>query len=530
MLTPRKAFIERVLRTQPHLLISLLLIAATLVVFWQVTGHGLLAYDDDVYITDNLCVQDGLTRDAIQWAFVTRLNANWHPLTWISHMVDYELYELDPLGHHLTSLLLHMANVVFLFLVLRRMTKSLWKSGFVAALFAIHPLHVESVAWVSERKDVLSTLFWIFTMWAYIRYTERPILSRQLLVVAVFALGLMAKPMLVTLPFVLLLLDYWPLRRLKQAGAKARDLALSAFDLVWEKIPLFALAVASSIVTYQAQQTGGTVAAFDKLPFSVRAANALVAYVGYIGKMIWPRGLCALYPHREGGLPEWQVIGAGLLLVCVTVFVILMGRRRPYLAVGWLWYVGTLVPVIGLVQVGEQAMADRYTYVPLIGLFIMIAWGIPDVLGRGDAETRRRGDVAVPAEGFRDRVVLPAVAAAVIGAFMVCSWIQVGYWQDDLSLFRHATEVTKDNYIAHANVGTALASRGRTEQASEEFREAIRIQPDAPKPHYNLAVMLYQMGEYSEAWKELHLCEEYGLAPIPDFIELLSEQMPDPGD
>ena len=338
-------------------IICLLLIAATLSVFLQVQNHDFVNIDDPHYVSDNPYVKNGLSRDSIIWAITSTHAANWHPLTWLSHMLDYQLFGMNPGGHHVTSVLLHVANSVLLFLLLSRMTGALWRSAFVAALFALHPLHVESVAWVSERKDVLSTFFWMSTMWMYLLYVERQRLSRYILVFFSFALGLMAKPMLVTLPFVLLLLDYWPLERfrLSQPSEDILETTQATKEqsgpfprLFLEKIPFFALATASSIVTFIVQRSAGALMV-DVFPFKIRLANALVSYVSYMGKMIWPRGLAVFYLHPGKSLPGWHAVGAGLFLVCLSVAVMRAARRHPYLAVGWLWYLGTLVPVIGLV-------------------------------------------------------------------------------------------------------------------------------------------------------------------------------------
>ncbi len=374
-----------------EILICLFLVLATLTVYWQVGNYEFVNFDDDKYIIENFHVQKGLTRDSVIWAFTATHVSNWHPLTWLSHMLDFQLYGLNPSGHHLTNVFFHLVNTLLLFLVLKLMTGALWRSGLVAALFAVHPLHVESVVWVAERKDVLSTLFWMLTLWAYLGYTKRPGVKRYLVILLAFALGLMAKPMLVTLPFVLLLLDYWPLKRIElgqsaiglpaasQPSTIANKPGAQAFRLLLEKTPMFVLAAVSSVVTFIVQKSGGAVGALETYPFKIRMANALLSYVIYLKKMIWPQNLAVFYPHPGQSLPMWQAAGAGLLLVVVSIAVIRAGRRYPYLPVGWLWYVGTLVPVIGLVQVGDQAMADRYTYVSLIGLFIVVAWGVPDV-------------------------------------------------------------------------------------------------------------------------------------------------------
>jgi hypothetical protein len=385
--------------------IYLLLTVITLIAFWQLNQSDFINFDDPEYVTENVYIQHGITMEAMRWAFTTGYVANWHPLTWMSHMLDVQLFGLRPRWHHLTNLLFHIANTLLLFFVLHRMTKAVWKSAFVAALFALHPLHVESVAWVAERKDVLSTFFWMLTMGVYVHYAEHPRLRSYLPVITFFALGLMAKPMLVTLPFVLLLLDYWPLQhfevtcvqefctgvnkfvpankrngkstvvRTVQAMMKEQKPAdhkyqwASIRPLLLEKTPLFGLAALSSIATFIAQQKGGAV---KGATLGVRVSNAFVSYIIYFGKTVWPSGLAVYYPH-PGLRPPREVAGAVLLLVAVTSTVILTAKISPYLAVGWLWFAGTLVPVIGIVQVGTQAMADRYTYIPLIGLFIMAA-------------------------------------------------------------------------------------------------------------------------------------------------------------
>ena len=376
------------LRSHAVLLIVILLVAITLAVYLPILRHDFTNFDDDSYITENRHIQSGITKDSIIWAFTSSYASNWHPLTWISHMLDYRLFGPKPMGHHAVNLLFHTLNTLLLLFILKRMTKSVWKSAFVAALFAIHPLHVESVAWAAERKDVLSTFFWMLTMWAYVVYAERPRLKWYFVAVLFFGLGLMSKPTLVTLPFVLLLLDYWPLGRF--AGDQKKG---PGWRLILEKMPLFAMSAASSVITYYAQQSSKAVISIDRLPLTIRAANALVAYVTYIGKMFWPRNLAIFYPHPGNTIPEWQVVGAFVLLACVTILALGLGRRYPYLPVGWLWYLGTLGPMIGLVQVGEQAVADRYTYLSYIGLFIMLAWGIPDLLRRvGERESGRQGE------------------------------------------------------------------------------------------------------------------------------------------
>ena len=473
-------------------LICLFLILATAAVFWQVRNHEFISLDDPEYVTENRQVQNGVTLNGVIWAFTTTHVANWHPLTWLSHMLDYQLYGLNPKGHHLTNVFLHLLNTLLLFFILQRMTGALWRSGFVAALFALHPLHVESVAWVAERKDVLSTLFWLLTMWGYIWYVERPRLSRYLLTLLAFTLGLMTKPMLVTLPCVLLLLDYWPLKRfqLSQSGGDiletagtSEDQGASFLRLLLEKTPFLALSAISSMVTFLVQKSGGAVSAFDVYPVKIRIANALVSYFSYIGQMVWPRGLAVFYPHPGTSLPLWHAVGAGFLLVCISIAVVRAARRHPYLAVGWLWYLGTLVPVIGLVQVGAQAMADRYTYVPLVGLFVMIAWSIPDFLA---------------ANHYR-KIVLSLAVGTVLLALTVCSWLQVQNWKNNLALFKHALNVTENNYVAHDSLGNALAQQGKVEEAIDHYYQALKIKPNSANFHNNLGVALLEKRRVKEA-------------------------------
>lgn len=459
-------------------LISFFLAVMTLAFFWQVGGFEFVNYDDDLYVTENLHLQKGFSPEGLRWAFTTTEAANWHPVTWLSLMLDERLFGRNPSGYHLTSLLFHILNTLLLFRALRRMTGDLWPSAFVAALFALHPLHVESVAWVAERKDVLSAFFWMLTMISYLRYTERPATGRYLLVLLVFAIGLMAKPMLVTLPFVLLLLDVWPLGRLNLEALKQRG-----WLLVGEKIPLLALTLASSVITFLAQQSGGAVSSIERLPFSLRLENALVSYVRYIGKMLWPAKLAPFYPQIENGHPFWQTAGAALFLAAISILVFQMRRARPFLAVGWLWYLGTLVPVIGIVQVGAQAIADRYTYIPLIGLFIMIAWGVPPLLANRPFQ----------------KAVLGFSAVVLLSSLAILSWRQAGYWRNSLTLFNHALRATSRNYVAHVNLGTALEKNGNLDEAIVQYTKALQIQPLLDRAHSNLGAALNKKGEFSEA-------------------------------
>jgi hypothetical protein len=413
----------------PAILICAGLVLATIVAYEPVRYNGFINFDDDVYVTENANIKNGFTKQSTAWAFTTQRASNWHPLTWLSHILDYQFFGLNPLGHHFTSVAIHIINSLLLFYVLKKMTQhyfektngeqnadsyitqkpsekmlllpqnsaGLWPSAFVAFLFALHPLHVESVAWVSERKDVLSTFFGFLTILAYVQYTRRPSVLRYTPVVILMTLGLMAKPMLVTLPFVLLLLDYWPLKR----PVKLR--------LLLEKVPLFVLSVVSSVIKYTVQKAGGAVTQAEILPLGERVSNALVSYISYIGKMIYPAGLAVLYPHPQAGLAFWKVVSAAVLLVVITLWTIYDARRRMYLLIGWLWYLGTLVPVIGIVQVGHQAMADRYTYLPAVGIFIMVAWFTAELLGKTRAS----------------RIVLTAFSVLILAALLICTRIQI---------------------------------------------------------------------------------------------------------
>ncbi len=475
--------------------IWLILITAVLLVYWQVGDHEFINYDDNAYITDNAQVQKGLTSKGIIWAFTTSHTGNWHPLTWISHMLDCELYGLNPKGHHLTNVLFHMANAILLFVVLRWMTGAIWRSGLVAALFALHPLHVESVAWAAERKDVLSTFFWMLTMVAYVHYVNRPGGKRYLLVLITFSLGLMAKPMLVTLPFVLLLLDYWPLNRFnpRAVPGSVEDQPLGfrssgddkspILKAVMEKTPLFLMSLFSCVVTVMAQQEAGAISTLEIVPFKLRIANGLVSVVAYMGKMIWPQDLAVFYPHPVSDLQIWKPVVAGLFLLILSTVALWVAQRCRYVLVGWLWYLGTLVPVIGLVQVGEQAMADRYTYVPLIGLFIVVVWGFADLV-----------------KGWRSRRWVVSVSAAVmVLALMAGSWLQVAHWKNSVRLFKHALDATSNNYVAHYTLGNALALQGNLTGSVSHYNKALQIHPNFAEAHNNLGNALALQGNLTGA-------------------------------
>ena len=458
----------------------------TLAVFWQVRDYPFIPYDDDRYIAGNPFVSAGLTRSGVFWAFTTSYMGNWHPLTWLSHMADVQLFGISAGWHHLVNVCFHGANSVLLFLVLWRMTKGFWESAFVASLFAVHPIHVESVAWVAERKDVLSTFFWMLTLWSYAGYVERKSAASYVLTIGFFLLGLLSKPMVVTLPFVLLLLDYWPLRRIRASAGSARRGWGEYYQLAREKVPFFLLSIGSCAVTFAVQKAGGAVSSTRGIPLGFRVANAAVSYVEYLGKTFWPGSLAVFYPHPWGtrtDIPAMKIAGAVLLLGALTTLSIRWASRIPCLITGWFWYLGTLVPVIGLVQVGTQAMADRYTYIPLIGLFIMIAWGVPQAL-----------------EGWRLRkVALGAAAIGVVMVLLVSARQQTSYWRGGIQLFEHALEVTSDNWVAHFCLGAALTGEGRIEESAVHYREALRIKPDYFEARYNLANALKKQGKIEEA-------------------------------
>jgi len=444
--------------------VSLSLLALTVIVYFQVHDFEFVNFDDRETIVGNTHIRDGLTLAGLAWAFTTSYAANWFPVTWISHMLDFQLFGLDSGWHHLTNVLIHAASTLLLFALVRRMTRKLWESAFVAFVFALHPLHVESVAWVSERKDVLSAFFWFLTTWLYLDYVDRPNPQRYLLALGAFCLGLMSKQMLVTLPFTLLLLDYWPLRRTK------------ATRLVMEKLPYFALSAAASLIAFKVQHQAGAVLSVDSIPLATRAANALISYVAYLVQFFWPSGLAVFYPYPPS-LPAWQIAGSALILAVISALAI----RRPYLTVGWLWYLGTLVPVIGLVQVGEQARADRYTYIPMIGISIMLAWGIAEIMER------------------RASFALGVVSVSVCLAWLAITWTQIQYWRNSVTLFDHAIATTENNFIAHLNLGVVLAEQGHTQEALRHLYASVEEKPDHNDGHDTLGAVLGQMGRTDEA-------------------------------
>ncbi len=490
--------------------ISLLLAGTTFAVYAQVCRYGFVQYDDREYVTENRQVKAGWTIAGVEWAFSGAHAGNWHPLTWLSHMTDCQLFGLNAGAHHCTSLLLHIVNTLLLFSVLLKMTGALWRSAFVATVFALHPLHVESVAWIAERKDVLSTLFGFLTLLGYVRYVEKPATSRYLISFFCFALALMAKPMMVTIPFVLLLLDFWPLRRAtfdptaaiqpnKRKKQRSADVRLrSAGYLIREKLPFFALAAASSVITILAQNAGGAVVSTQKLPVVTRLANALLSYVRYLGKIIWPEWLAVFYPYPRV-FSTWEVGAAVFLLVGISVAVVLLARRLPYLVVGWFWFIGTLVPVIGIVQVGLQSMADRYTYVPMIGILIIVAWGAPELVS-----------------GWRwGRTATLIVVPLLLVVFSVQTWNQVQSWRDTVTLFGHAQETVGNNFLALNGMGSVLADRGDYSGALPYYEEATKINPAYAQARSNLGIALFKLGKVEEAMK----CYREALRLSPDYSE-----------
>jgi tetratricopeptide (TPR) repeat protein len=520
------------------LIICLSLVLLTIIIFSPIKDCGFINFDDDIYLYENAHLQSWLNWKSIGHAFSFYFS-NWHPLTWLSWMLDYSIFGLNPFGYHLVNLLLHIFNTVLLFLILWRMTGALWPSAFVAALFAIHPLHVESVAWISERKDVLSIFFWMLTLGAYSYYVEHREWKIYVLVILFFALGLMSKSMLVTLPFVLLLLDFWPLWRFSEtrpslqipaaeikqevsakkkksrkkdaekaaASIKASEIVKPAvpefkwsliYPLLLEKVPLFVLAILSSIVTYVAQQKGGAVRSVEALSPVDRIGNAFVSYIAYIFKMILPVNLAVFYPH-PGNVVWWQVLGAIVVLLAITVFVAWRIKKSPYLATGWFWYLGTLVPVIGVVQVGAQAMADRYTYIPLIGLFIMVAWGIAEISQKWN---------------YR-REILVSLSALIIFILSILTWKQVGYWQNSITLYDHTLKVTENNGLIHNNRGFAYYVLGDYRQAVADYSSAITIKPDYVTAYHNRGIAYGALGDHRRAIADFN----YAINLKPDYSE-----------
>lgn len=463
-----------------YIFFALLIFLITIAIYGQVYRHEFVSYDDDLYVTKNAVVQQGITFHGIFWAFSGSHIGNYHPLTWLSHMLDVHWFGLNSGIHHLVNVLIHAVNGILIFLLFQKMTANKWPSLLIALLFVIHPVHVESVAWISERKDLLSTFFWLLTMRVYINYTVKRGTIRYLLVILFFLMGLLCKAMLVTLPFVLLLIDYWPLKRfyMKKEPSVGRQNVLL---LIIEKVPLFLFSFGFSLVAFLSQRSGGGVISKAIYPLGTRLANAFVSYMMYISKMVWPSDLAVFYPH-PGTVQIWQTIAAAALLAVITFLSFAHARKRPWYLIGWLWYLGTLVPVIGFVQIGNQAMADRYSYVPLIGLFIMVAWGMEELW------TKRR----------LKRVMITCLISVLL-IYAAIAWNQVGYWKNSQSLYKHALSVTKDNYLAHNNLGMVFYNQGRLKKALPHFREALRFKPQYIQANNNMGMALIRIGYPAKA-------------------------------
>ena len=486
-------------------LISVVLILLPLLVYWQVQSFEFIDLDDPRNITENPTVRAGLSKQGFVWAFSFNDIGYWHPLTWLAHMLDCQLYGLHPKGHHLNNLLLHIASTILLFLSLNSMTGQTWKSAAVAAAFSLHPLNVESVAWVASRKGVLSTFFWMLAIWSYARYAKSPRVGTYVMVIIAFAFGLLSKPVVVTLPFALLLLDYWPLARLRigepstfneipifSDGTPKRA---SILHLVAEKIPLFALSAVTVYITYHSSLQKGLIIARENLPLSLRIENAVVSYIKYLIKMVWPADLAIFYPFPQE-FPFWQITGAASLLIGITCFVFWNRRRAPYLVLGWFWYLGTLVPVSGLLQQGLwPALADRFAYIPLVGIFVMIVWSLESFL--------------------KLRLHLKPVAIAgatlIYSMLMAVTWLQADYWQDSVHLFQRALAVTRDNHLAHYALGQTLQKSGDLDGALYHFSRALQIMPENAQFHDALGAVLMEQGKPEEAI--VHLSKAVELVP-----------------
>jgi tetratricopeptide (TPR) repeat protein len=486
----------------PTAVACLLLIAANVAVFAPVLSFDFIQYDDPLYVMTNPHIRNGITSDGIRWVFTHEHGGSWHPLTGLSHMLDCELFGLRPAGHHLTSIVLHTVNSLLLFGLLRAATGATWRSAIVALLFAVHPLHVEPVAWVSGRKDVLSTCFAFLSLWAYIAYGRRGTARRYALALVLFALALMAKPMLVTLPVVFLLLDYWPLGRFA-AAAGDEPARRSPAALVIEKLPMLALAALVSTVTYLGHRSAGTLTGGESISAGQRLANALVSYVRYLGKSVWPVGLTVHYPHPNlpGGVPWawWQVAAAAALLLLVSLWALRRRHDRPYALVGWLWYLVTLVPVLGLVQVGRHAMADRYTYMPLVGVTIALVWGAADVGRERGRQPLLPGEPGRPSSAPSWRPVLGGLAVVIVALLAARAASQVRYWRDTVTLLEHALAVAPDAPEMHWGLGRELQRQGRVDEAIEHFRRAVAIRPQYPDADIDLGVALWTQGRTEEA-------------------------------
>ena len=487
------------------LILSLLLVLATLALYNAVARAPFLNLDDDIYVTQNPEVRSGLNWHSVTWAFTTTAATNWHPLTWLSHELDCQLFGLNPAGPHLVNVLLHAANAAILFLILASVTGMIWRSLMVAALFALHPINVESVAWIAERKNVLSMLFFLLALAAYGWYARNPGVRRYLTVTVLYALALMAKPQVITFPFALLLLDYWPFRRIAGTSDSADPVGVPWKKLVWEKIPWFALSAASAVITMKAQST----ARHEGIPAWMHLANATLAYVKYIGKTFWPHNLAPLYPHPGGAINIPAALASGIAIVAISILVLIF-RGRCYLFVGWFWFLGTMVPMVGLVQVGVQSMADRYAYIPVLGIFVIVCWGIPDLLesrrapdvgsaSRVSVETRLASSLSPTKARLPAFLLLVVASAIVLSALAFALRRQVNFWTDNLTLWQHTLAVTQRNFIAEDNVATALLAKGRTDEAIQYFRRAQAIRPGDPISKLNIASYEQQHGNIGEA-------------------------------
>jgi protein O-mannosyl-transferase len=519
----RSPFPTANLRPHPNraALIALALVIVTIALYAPVSRYDFADVDDAAYLTDNLHIKYGLDWDGVKWAFTTFYVANWHPVTWLSHALDCKLFRLNPGRHHNMNVLLHGLDAVLLFWVLLRATGYLGRSAMVAGLFALHPINVESVVWIAERKNVLSMLFFLLALAVYRWYASRPQVGRYLMVTVLFALGLMSKPQGITLPFVLLLWDYWPLQRMF-AGTRETSSAIAVSEipprklswLILEKLPLLVLSAASAVVTMKAQQAGGAINPLNAYRLAIRLQNALVSYVLYIGKAIWPAHLAAFYPYPAGSFSSSQVLASLLLLLGVTALVI-MNRRRRYLVVGWFWFLGTLIPMIGLVQVGDQGMADRYAYLPFIGLFIMICWGIADLVSKPIKEApsepgQQANSRCIP------RIGLALVSIAVLATLAAMTHRQIGYWRDDVTLWSHAVRVTTGNHEAETYLGQALLWRENPDAAIPHFQQAVAMYPAGAKAYLFWGYAEQKRGNLREAiaqyQKVLDVTQSYGRA------------------
>ena len=538
--TPRLACRMNQNKTKLTVISCLLLTVATLAIYSRVRSNPFTAFDDQTYITRNLHVQSGLTWKTVTWALTSTEQSNWHPLTWLSHALDCQFYGLNPTGHHFTSVFIHTLNVLLLFLLLLRATGSLGRSFLVAALFALHPLNVESVAWVAERKNVLSTLFFLSALGAYGWYAAKPGIRRYLVVAALFALGLAAKPMVITLPFVLLLLDVWPLQRVQGRGPTTSSPSrggknrrqekkvevlpswlglpqLPASRLFLEKLPLLFFSAGSAVITVIAQRTVA-MRSLTQIPLEDRIENAVYSYALYVWKALWPTQLALYYPHPTHTLSMWQLGLAVLFLLSVSTVVWNQRSARPYLITGWLWYLGTLVPVIGIVQVGDQALADRYAYIPLIGIFVMVVWGVADSADQRQLKFGLRA----------------ATSALILAALSFLTWRQIGYWKSDYDLWTHTLEVTKVNYLAEANLAGALRKMGRVQEALPHYQAAEQLNPGQPARHINLAADLAEAGDLQGAIAEYQMAADLTnqprtLARVYESIAALSAALGDYG-